>query len=129
MGAPDDSDPTTVLGGGSIVIHKGLAKENADSPIPTVFALKQCYPNPFNPSTAIEFSLPEDVSNVTLSVYNVAGEEIAKLFNEAKSIGYYRVEFDASNLPSGIYFYQLRAGPSSSSGQVFVDTKKMILLK
>lgn len=129
MGAADDSDPTTVLGGGSIVIHKSLAKEQGDDALPTVFALQQCYPNPFNPSTTIEFSLPEDVSNVTLSIYNAVGEEIAVLLNEAKNIGYYSTEFDGSNLTSGVYFYRIKASSASGSGQIFVETKKMILLK
>lgn len=98
------------------------------------FRLEQNYPNPFNPSTKIQYSIPE-LSFVTLKVYDVLGNEIATLLNEEKLAGNYEVEFDSHsgtvrNLPSGIYFYKLQAGnPSPGSGQGFVDTKKMILLK
>ena len=84
---------------------------------------------PFNPTTTINYQIPE-LSNVTLTVYDVLGNEIAKLVNEEKPIGSYEVEFDASYLPSGTYFYKLQAGdPSTGSGQSFVETKKMTLLK
>jgi len=89
--------------------------------LPTVFALEQNYPNPFNPSTKISWQSPVG-SMVTLKVYDVLGNEIATLVNEYKSSGKYEVEFNASTLPSGIYFYQLKAGG-------FVNTKKMILMK
>ena len=85
------------------------------------FTLNQNYPNPFNPSTKIKYTIP-NVGNVRLNVFNVLGKEIATLVNEEKSAGKYEVEFNAANLPSGIYFYQLQSGS-------FVETKKMILLK
>jgi hypothetical protein len=67
---------------------------------------------------------------VTLKIYDLLGREVATLVNEEKPAGSYEVEFDASNLSSGVYFYQLHADdPSSSSGQRFVQTKKMLLLK
>jgi len=94
--------------------------------IPIAFALYQNYPNPFNPSTRIKFEIPDQVRNdsrlVTLKVFDVLGNEIATLVNEEKQPGTYEVEFDESELPSGIYFYQLHAGS-------FVETKKMILIK
>ena len=90
------------------------------------------YPNPFNPTTRIKFTLApslflgERVSEgrvrATLKVYDILGREIATLVNEEKQAGEYEVEFNGSNLPSGIYFYQLKAGN-------YIETKKMVLLK
>lgn len=89
--------------------------------IPEHFALYQNYPNPFNPSAKISYSIPE-LSLVTVKVYDVLGNEVAALVNEEKPIGSYEIEFDASTLPSGVYFYRLQAGS-------FVETKKMVLMK
>ncbi|MCW8811146.1 MAG: T9SS type A sorting domain-containing protein [Ignavibacteriaceae bacterium] len=88
---------------------------------PLTFTLEQNYPNPFNPSTKIKYSVPEN-GNVKLSVYNLVGEEVSMLVNETVDAGFYEVTFNASNLPSGTYFYSLQTGN-------FVETKKMILLK
>jgi serine protease len=85
------------------------------------FALEQNYPNPFNPSTIIHYQLPVD-SWVTLKIYNLLGVEIAILINEDKKVGRYEVEFDASTLPSGVYFYRLIAGD-------YASTNKFLLLK
>ena len=97
--------------------------------LPISFHLFQNYPNPFNPTTKIKFTIPQSVtlsevegSLVTLKVYDVA-----TLVNEEKPAGSYEVELNAKSLPSGIYFYQLRAG--SSKGQAFIQTKKMVLIK
>jgi hypothetical protein len=92
-----------------------------DGQLPITFNLEQNYPNPFNPSTTIKYSIPEQ-SKVKLTLFNLLGEEATTLVNEEKSAGYYSVEFNASALPSGVYFYKLQAGD-------FVSTKKMILLK
>ena len=89
--------------------------------IPQLYNLAQNYPNPFNPSTAIEYSIPKS-GNVKLEVYNSLGEEVATLVNDYKEAGTYKVNFDASNLNSGIYYYRL-----ISNG--FNKTNKMILLK
>ena len=93
---------------------------------PKEFSLSQNYPNPFNPSTTIKFTIPlvgtQHAVSVQLKVYDVLGNEISTLVNEEKPIGEYEVEFNAIGLPSGIYFYQLKAAN-------FVETKKMILLK
>lgn len=93
--------------------------------VPEEFTLLQNFPNPFNPSTIIKFSLPEN-SMVTLKVYNIVGEEVATLLNEVKDRGIHSVNFDASSavggLSSGIYFYKIVSGG-------FVQTKKMLLLK
>ena len=98
-------------------------------PFANKFSLEQNYPNPFNPSTVISYRLPV-IGYVTLKVFDLLGREIATLVNEEKPAGEYEVEFDGSALTSGIYFYQLKAGnPSTSSGQVDSDTRKMILIK
>ncbi|MCU0414064.1 MAG: hypothetical protein MUE91_06645 [Ignavibacteriaceae bacterium] len=112
--------------------------------LPTDFILKQNYPNPFNPSTKIRYSIPSVIGNevkqsqfVSLKVYDIIGNEVATLVNEEQFAGSYEVEFNSSghsgevrNLPSGIYFYKLQAGnPSTGSGQVFTETKKMLLIK
>ena len=100
-----------------------------DPPVVSSFKLEQNYPNPFNPSTTISWQLPVDAF-VSLKVYDILGNEVASLMNEEKPAGIYAVEFDASTLSSGTYFYRLEAGnPSASSGQGFVETRKMILLK
>ena len=85
------------------------------------FLLEQNYPNPFNPTTTIGYGIKEK-SNVKIIVLNSIGEEVALLVNEEKESGYHTVEFNAADLPSGVYFYQLKAGS-------FVETKKMTLLK
>jgi len=107
--------------------------ENSNVKIPTDYELKQNFPNPFNATTKITYSLPAS-SKATLKVYDVLGNEIQTLVNEEKEAGYHSVDFNASELPSGVYFYRLQAVPSSGSpkgqaGQVFIDTKKMLLLK
>lgn len=88
---------------------------------PEDFALFQNYPNPFNPTTKISYALPQN-SFVELKVFNLLGQEVATLVNEQKAVGNYEVNFNASNLPSGVYIYKMKAGE-------FVQTKKMILLK
>jgi len=90
------------------------------------YELKQNYPNPFNPTTTIKYQIPER-GFVVLKVYDVLGNEVATLVNEEKPTGSYQIEFNSrglihQTLPSGIYFYQLRAGD-------FVETKKMLLIK
>ncbi|NNG26784.1 MAG: S8 family serine peptidase, partial [Ignavibacteriaceae bacterium] len=92
---------------------------------PGGFSLGQNYPNPFNPATTIEYSVPE-VSKVTITVYSIVGELAATLVSGSVEAGYHRINFDASNLPSGTYIYQLKAVGES---RTFVDNKKMILLK
>ncbi len=88
---------------------------------PAIFSLSQNYPNPFNPTTKIKYQLPE-LSKVKLTIYDVLGREVNTLFNEVKPAGNYELTWNAGDLPSGVYFYQLRSGN-------FLQTKKMILLK
>ena len=85
------------------------------------FEMNQNYPNPFNPTTNIGFHI-SNPEFVLLNVFNVLGSEVAVLINEEKPAGYYEVEFDASDLTSGIYYYRINAGNYS-------ETKKMILLR
>lgn len=95
---------------------------------PHTYKLYNNYPNPFNPSTKIFYSIP-DRSQVTLKIYDMIGNEIATPVNEARSSGSYSFNFDASNLASGVYFYQLQAIPLSGLHSGFKETKKMILTK
>ena len=88
---------------------------------PNEFRLYNNYPNPFNPTTIIRYSIPE-ASFTSIRIYNELGKEVSALVNETKSAGTYEVEFNASNLSSGVYYYKLQAGS-------FTETKKMILTK
>jgi len=89
--------------------------------LPESHLLSQNYPNPFNPTTKINYSISQ-TGIVTLTVFDVLGNEIASLVNEEKSTGNYEFTFDTAGLPSGIYFYKLQTGS-------FTETKKMILLR
>ena len=116
--------PLTVPG--SLVLDSRSAvrlRLSADEsrPLPSVFALRQNYPNPFNPVTTISFDVPGR-SFVRLRVFNALGEDIADLVNETREAGTYDVQFDASDLPSGVYFYELRSGG-------FHATKKLVLMR
>jgi hypothetical protein len=102
---------------GSFEYSKILEAEIALS----VFSLEQNYPNPFNPSTIISWQSPVS-SYQTLKVFDILGNEVATLVDEFKPAGKYEVEFDASEIPSGVYFYQLKT-------ENFIETKKMILLR
>ncbi len=100
-------------------------KEETDG-IPSSYFLSQNYPNPFNPTTRIQYEIPnlETHGNtyLQLKVYDVLGKEVATLVNEEKPSGTYEIDFNASSLPSGVYFYQLKTGE-------FIQTRKMILIK
>ncbi len=109
--------------------------------IPSEFVLEQNYPNPFNPSTTIKYSIPSnsksgklsspkfEMLNTKLIVYDILGREVATLVNIEQSPGSYSIEFDASELTSGIYFYRLTSGNTQGSADFFSATKKLILLK
>ena len=96
-------------------------KVNVNVNWPTSYTLEQNFPNPFNPTTTIQYSVPEK-SLVKISIFNVIGQEVESLVNEEKQTGVYNVVFTAVNLPSGVYFYNLQSGN-------LVITKKMVLLK
>ena len=92
------------------------------------YRLEQNFPNPFNPSTKIEYSIPK-AAFANLKVFDISGRKVRTLVNEEKQAGTYEVNFNAANLASGIYFYRLQIVPTAGSGQSFVQIKKMVLLK
>lgn len=97
--------------------------------IPKEFALQQNYPNPFNPVTRINYDLPVD-GPVTLKIFDMTGREVAALVNETQKAGTYSVQFNGSNLASGIYFFRINVGNSSANTMnSFVQTRKMVLIK
>ncbi len=89
--------------------------------VPAEFSLSQNYPNPFNPTTKIRYALPA-VADVLLEVYNTLGQRVATLVNGKQGAGYHDVEFKASGIPSGIYYYRLQAGNE-------ISARKMVLMK
>ncbi len=112
-----------------------VSVEEEKTNIPTEFILYQNYPNPFNPSTTIKFSIPnvtlslssraesrDEGARVQLKVYDILGNEVTTLVDEYRNAGNYEIDFNASKLSSGVYFYRLQAGG-------FVQTNKMILMK
>lgn len=94
---------------------------NKQTNLPNEYSLTQNYPNPFNPVTNIEYQIPV-AGKVVLKVYDILGREVSKLVNEEKAAGKYAVQFNGSDLPSGVYIYRMQSGS-------FVETKKLILLK
>ncbi|MCZ6702371.1 MAG: T9SS type A sorting domain-containing protein, partial [Ignavibacteria bacterium] len=114
-----------------VLIHFGLEEPNniTDHNYNSAndYYLSQNYPNPFNPSTIIKFSLPVILSGVegsfvTLKIYNALGEEVAVLLDKELTTGTYEFEWNANNIPSGVYFYQLKTNG-------FMETKKMLMIK
>jgi hypothetical protein len=89
--------------------------------LPREYQLEQNYPNPMNPSTTINYTLPNR-SHVTLTVFNTLGQSVSTLVNGEMEAGYHKVRFDASGLSSGVYFYRLRAGE-------FVETRTLLLIQ
>ncbi len=90
-----------------------------------MFSVSQNYPNPGNPKTKIDFQMPFD-GRISIRVYDMLGKEAAVLIDGNKTADYYTVEFDASNLASGVYFYRIIA---EGEGEKFVNTKKMLIVK
>jgi len=113
-------DPFTIPGLETKLTDE-IVSVKSDEITPISFALKQNYPNPFNPSTKIKFSI-QDFGFVSLKIYDILGNEVTTLVNSEKSAGVYKVEWNATGIPSGVYFYQLKT-------EGFVETKKMILLR
>lgn len=110
----DWSQPYSFGTGTTTAIGKG-------NDLPDTYSLDQNYPNPFNPTTVIKYALPE-ASRVHLAVYNILGRKVAVLANEKQSAGYHTIQFNATRLSSGFYFYRIKAGD-------FVKTRKMLLIK
>ncbi|MBI5403728.1 MAG: VCBS repeat-containing protein [Ignavibacteriae bacterium] len=111
-------NPNTIY---SLTEGQPLGVNNLNTGIPEKYSLSQNYPNPFNPNTIIRFQI-KDTRFVTLKVYDILGKEIAVLVNENKKEGYYETEFRAENIPSGVYFYTLKADS-------YTETKKMLYIK
>jgi photosystem II stability/assembly factor-like uncharacterized protein len=112
-----------VSGTGGIIVYNdiltGIIKNQNE--VPANYSLSQNYPNPFNPSTKINFNLPKS-GMVTLKIYDIIGSEVATLVNENLNAGSYNIDWNASSLSSGVYFYRIQSGN-------FVETKKMMLVK
>ena len=96
--------------------------------VPTRYQLLRNYPNPFNPSTTLSYVLPE-AGSVTLTVYTLVGQAVWRMTNETLEAGYHSEVFDASMLPSGLYFYRMEAGSSENPGRTYTQTRKMVLVK
>lgn len=103
------------------VVSDSVTDVRVGETIPNAYALRQNYPNPFNPSTTIAFDLPQ-TDHVTLRVFNMLGQEVATLVNETRSAGTYAVEWNAQDVPSGIYFARMQSG-------TFNAVRRMILVK
>jgi hypothetical protein len=126
---------------GSTYFSQGILVDqltgSSEAPLPISFALYQNYPNPFNPVTTIRYDLSTGV-HVTLTVYDITGQEVATLVSEFQEAGYKNVEFDATGLSSGVYFYRLRArhisgghgqSPDKPGHESFVATKRFVVIK
>ncbi len=127
--SPVTADNVTIPTGNSdwiISDNSGIVSVDGEESLPTRFELYQNYPNPFNPTTTIKYAIPnvgiKNTQSVRLIVYDILGKVVAILVNKKQPPGYYEVEWNAGDLPSGIYFYKLRCGN-------FVRTKKLALLK
>jgi hypothetical protein len=119
--AVDEGNNPSTVQSVTIVYGQGILDKTKSNEMISDYSLEQNYPNPFNPSTKISYSIKEE-GLVTLKVYDVLGKEVATLVNEHRPAGNYEVEFNASQLPSGMYIYKIQAGS-------FTDVKKMILTK
>ena len=104
-----------------IVLESTLAKKTSEEETKLVYKLDQNYPNPFNPTTVINFTIP-NAGNTKVEVFNILGQKVMTLLNENLEVGSHKVEFNASNLTSGIYFYKLQSNN-------FTSIKKMMLIK
>jgi len=108
----------------------GYSKEiNVEMGVPTTFRISQNYPNPFNPTTRIDYQLPSD-ANVTIELYDVTGQKVAMMLNQDMSAGYHSFDLEAGRygMATGVYIYRIVA-IDKASGQTFVDSKKLMMLK
>ncbi len=140
-GAAASSVSTGISGITAIAVRNAVTsvRNQPEIHVPSSFVLEQNFPNPFNPSATIRYGLPK-AAHVTLKVYNMLGQEVATLVNGVEESGYKSVEWNASGVASGVYFYRLQAGdPSTSSGsrppsevggaRGFMQTRKLVLLR
>ena len=122
IGVAQNSANANNIGFWYLVTHElATSVEQIPSSVPKEFRLEQNYPNPFNPTTIIQFGLPQR-SNVTLKLYDILGRQVATLVDEELEPGVHKVNFDAEDLASGVYFYRIQA-------EAFVRTKKLMLLR
>jgi hypothetical protein len=117
----------------TVLIEATLSGAGAETSVPDRYTLSQNYPNPFNPGTTIAFGLPQD-SRVTIRVYNVFGQEVTTVYEGDLGAGYSSVAWDGRTrsgevLASGVYFYRIEALASGGSGESFVKTMRMLLVK
>jgi hypothetical protein len=103
-----------------------IGVKQTSTEVPGEFALSQNYPNPFNPATTIKFSIPQS-GFVSLKVYDILGREVSQIVKDNLQVGSYEVNFDASNLTSGTYFYKINVNTDGSVN--WTQTKKMVLVK
>ena len=97
--------------------------------VPSEFYLSQNYPNPFKDKTTIKYCLPE-ISKVKLTLFNSKSEKVKELFSKVQKAGTYETTFHSEGLPAGVYYYEIRTvDPKVTSRQLFIETKKMVLLK
>jgi hypothetical protein len=99
-----------------------------NQPLPKDFSLEQNYPNPFNPATIFKYALPYD-SKVILRIYNTLGQVVMRLVDNVESAGFKSVEWNASHMASGVYFYRLEATNINDPGKSFIHVRKMLLIK
>lgn len=121
-----NSDTVSTFSNFATIMTLTSIKELQGTQIPNEYSLSQNFPNPFNPSTVIRFAIPK-VSSVELILYNLQAEKIQQLFEGEVNPGYFEIKLDFSNLPSGIYFYRIKA--KSFEGDSFIETKKLSLIK
>jgi exopolysaccharide biosynthesis protein len=138
MNSPSDASGERPVSNALLVVSKApldtLTSLDTTPEFSKVFSFKlfKNYPNPFNPTTKIKYTLPNNLETrhgVSLRVYDILGREVATLVNEEKPAGSYEVEFDGSNLSSGVYFHQLKVYPAEGGASDFINTRKMILLR
>ncbi len=123
------SNADTGFGISDVGIISSITGIEGNNTAPVEYGLDQNFPNPFNPTTTISFSLAKS-SFVKLEVYNSLGQIVATLVNTQKSAGYHEAKLDATELASGIYLYRIQAGdPSAGSGQGFQQVRKMVVMK
>ena len=129
-GKPNAVQNAAIIGATLHVLRSGDTDVTTDirqdrEPVPGAFMLEQNYPNPFNPSTSFEFRV-SSFGFVSLKVFDILGREIARLVNEVRPAGIYTVHWNASSLPSGIYFARLN---QSAGGSMQSETRKIVLSK
>jgi len=109
----------------SIFLARLTGVKEMEAGLPTTYTLSQNYPNPFNPTTTIRYSLPSS-AKVKLIIHDILGREIASLANEEQSAGWKEVQWNATGVASGVYFYKLEA---AGNGKIFSETKKCVVVK